>query len=592
MADFDWNAYEIESPETEVVEQAASAPAFNWDEQEIETPSDIGMGESALRGSEQGLTLNFADEIGSAIGAGLEGVSQAWTQGSLAPLSDQNLMREYEDYLNWNRERYKQAEAANPKTFLAGEIAGSTLLPAGTLGKGATMADKIRHGALVGGALSGTAAAGASEADIGSQDFNRDVLFGTAGGVIGGAVAPPLISGTKAVADEVAGGARWLGGKILGPTTEAFDLGLKGIKAGSEAGQEAVTKNVSDFAAKPASFVKENLEEYAKLKNDLISEAQAMGIQLDAKKIDNMINARVGQVSKSNLPEVQAELGKLQELLLTAQKGALVKTPTGQIVRAGSKNLSNPEEAYQLYKDLKQISQFGDKGLGSQEARKATGQTIQELQAILRDPQSGIAHLTNVDQKINSLNKAAEALGIKDTFDINEPQIREKIISLLGQEGKVTVGGIKAEQRIDDFLNELEKVNKRAADQFREEFPKYGEQLQVLQEVNKPLGTLFSLPRKLSTTGANVAGYYVGAAGRAAKTIGESGVAPIRDMSPDWLKNTAAKLAQQASPAAQELSNLLVKAADSEERARNAILFGLMQNPAYRQMMKEDEAPK
>ena len=99
-----------------------------------------------------------------------------------------------------------------------------------------------------------------------------------------------------------------------------------------------------------------------------------------------------------------------------------------------------------------------------------------------------------------------------------------------------------------------------------------------------------SITRTLGTGAANLGGYYAGKAAGTVKKLSDVGVAQMSKMTPQWLKQTASTLSQNASPAAQEISNILIKAADADERSRNAIIFGLMQNPAYRQWISPSES--
>lgn len=646
---------------------------------------DVEASTSALRGAEQGLTMDWADELGSAFGAALESGSNVIQERSLAPLSDQRVMDLYDEYLNFNRKRYKEAQAANPGTYFGGQIAGGALLPIGSIGqagKAASLGQKVVSGATAGGAIGGLQAAGASEAKAGSKDFIGDTVLGAQGGLMLGALVPPTVVATKAAADEAGGALKWTGGKLFGPVGEAYSMGKEGIKATTEAGQKAVMKEAGRFAGSVGGNIEKQITDLAKRKNEILREAQEAGVQLDPERIDKMFERVMKDQSPSNLDIVERDFNELRAIIKNAKEGKLVQRktesvlPTGKdkmaqleelriaeqsaiesgvdpsdietifepsdtpgdviavirqriyrkgedgepiaagfkklnskrikeneipqvrsmmsIGREGDRNLQNPVEMYQLYKDLKQKSQFGDYSLKSQEGKNAAGQVMSEIQDILKNPKAGIGALTPVDEGIASLNKAAEAIGIKDTREINQPQIRDKILSLLGQEGEVGIGGIKAQERIDDFLLQLEKVNKPMADQLKSEFKRQGSRVSTLQEINKPLNPLailtgpLGLTRQLGTGAANVAGYTVGKAANAVKNIGEAGVAQLHNLTPEWAANTAQALASKSSPVAKELSNILVKAANSEDRARNAVLFGLMQNPAYRQYLTKE----
>ena len=79
---------------------------LNEARQRGETPEAPGYAASATRGAAQGATLGFADEIAGA-GAAM------WPGG-----------QDYTEARDESRERFDAARAANPKTFLAGELLG------------------------------------------------------------------------------------------------------------------------------------------------------------------------------------------------------------------------------------------------------------------------------------------------------------------------------------------------------------------------------------------------------------------------------------------------------------------------------------
>jgi hypothetical protein len=134
-----------------------------------------GYTESAIRGAAQGVTFNAADEI-----TGLTEALAAKAEGSRESFGDL-----YSRYRDESRAAYSAAEKANPKTFLAGQLAGGVAVPgAGWLASGKTIGTAVRAGAIAGG-LSGF---GAAEGDVGEQ--LKDAATGAAlGGAAGGALA-------------------------------------------------------------------------------------------------------------------------------------------------------------------------------------------------------------------------------------------------------------------------------------------------------------------------------------------------------------------------------------------------------------------
>lgn len=165
--------------------------------------------ESVSRGVKQGATFNSSDEIGGRVQqwadsvAGLFGDSVTETnaklraegfEGDIGPTTSRGL---YERARDTERAADAEAREANPKSFLAGEVAGAigtAFAPGVGIAKGAKLGTTVAKSALQGGAT----AAGATESDLTSLEGLKDVRNGTA---LGGGLpialkfAPTVIRG-------------------------------------------------------------------------------------------------------------------------------------------------------------------------------------------------------------------------------------------------------------------------------------------------------------------------------------------------------------------------------------------------------------
>jgi len=163
-------------------------------------PADISKLESFLRGGGQGLSLGFGDELTGA-------VESLFTD------------KTYEQSRNEAREANRLAREANPKTFIAGDVAGSILPVVASGGEGllargaAKLAPTTIRGMMALGAAQG---AGYSEAeDIPGMLRDMGVSSVLAGGV--GTAAKGLGALGKTLrADELADIAQTRGAKALG----------------------------------------------------------------------------------------------------------------------------------------------------------------------------------------------------------------------------------------------------------------------------------------------------------------------------------------------------------------------------------------
>jgi hypothetical protein len=159
----------------------------NWRERAIANTPDVPVLESAIRGGVQGATLGFGDEIQGA----LEGTYDFAKENLLG--DGISLEDAYIQARNKARDANKMAQAANPGTYLAGDVVGSgatMFVPGLNIAKGATLAARAGKAAL-GGAASG----------LGLSDEI------TAGG---------LVKDT-AIGGALGAGLQSLGDKVLGP---------------------------------------------------------------------------------------------------------------------------------------------------------------------------------------------------------------------------------------------------------------------------------------------------------------------------------------------------------------------------------------
>ncbi len=199
------------------------------DVEEVEAKKDISKLESAAKGAQQGLTSGFADEIGAGVQAGLDDaqrllneftgivgksptqvtdelVSQGFT-GDLGPMGGEM----YDAALEENRAEFEEAEKANPKSFMAGDIFAGLLLPGGAAGSAAKAGTKlaakeaVKRGALSGAGMGALEAAGRTEEDLVSLEGLADVAQGTLTGVaLGGLAGKISKKGSKEVLSKKA----------------------------------------------------------------------------------------------------------------------------------------------------------------------------------------------------------------------------------------------------------------------------------------------------------------------------------------------------------------------------------------------------
>lgn len=306
--------------------------------------------ESVLAGAQQGLTLGHADELGAAMGAGLE---KGAAMTGLGPQTDQSLKDLYNEYLQANRKRLGAAEAANRVTGKIpftnqnvsvgasdlGALAGGFLIPGlGGLGPEASMGEKMVHGAKQGALVGGIAGEGQSDAPLVSSKTLGNTLGGAAIGTGLGIAAPPVFDAAaatgKAVGNFVKGGVEKTGALLenllSGQAGTAFKRGFglsrgeREFNVGSQAQLEHSNNGLEiggEFASEPQSV----LQSLGKEKNEIIEAAAKNGSQIDPEQVDSLINKQLQNNPLTTLDKVKSEMQKLRNMLLEARDGEEVE---------------------------------------------------------------------------------------------------------------------------------------------------------------------------------------------------------------------------------------------------------------------------
>lgn len=161
----------------------------------------MGTLKSAGLGAAEGATFGFADEIAGGLGSLFTG-------------------RTYADVRDSAREVFKSAQAANPKTYAAGNIAGAVLSPVGnklTAGaKAGSLGASVVRGAGAGAAGGALYGLGTGEGSVGDQAAHT--LAGAGIGAVAGGVVPVVgraASRLKSSATDIASRIR---GAVTAPT--------------------------------------------------------------------------------------------------------------------------------------------------------------------------------------------------------------------------------------------------------------------------------------------------------------------------------------------------------------------------------------
>lgn len=288
-------------------------------EEEYQSKKVSGV-ESFLRGAGQAATFGFADE------------AQAGIQAALDP------EKEYKDYIAPIRKEYEIAEKANPKSSIAGSLAG-TFVPgigiAGAVGKAAKGAGALARGAeLLQGTKTGIAALGATEgalAGYGTSENGADpwkvgggAVVGAGGALLGNYLGQKLAArGAKeAIAsegDDLASGSKMVDNakEVFGhePREDAEQVASawKSL-TGEEAPPQALTSNpktrelwsdVSKSTTKAGSLERESLDKAYKGIGSAAGDIQSVGGNVTSEEAGSQIRKILSDAFESKMSPIE-----------------------------------------------------------------------------------------------------------------------------------------------------------------------------------------------------------------------------------------------------------------------------------------------
>lgn len=542
-----------------------------------EPEQSISPALSALRGAEQGLTFGFADELGGAIGAGLEGAF-------MAPMPEesklQQLERAYKEYRDMNRARYKQAEEANPMSSLAGNISGGFLMPGAAIGKAATLPAKIVTGAGVGSAAGGLSAAGLSE-QTELAPLAKEVGEGAiVGGGLGAAL--PVAALTPKALKKAASTVTEL--PIAQDIKDAFSMGQRGIslsqpltkfeEKAQDLGRKAedvIYKQFQEKSAEKSQTLKSSAEKLVSLKEELTAlkeQAKKLPASLDEEK----------QMKQKLIDTFDQKLSELKDSKAT------------------------PEETDKFIRDLSQYTPIENYGSQARDANRLALEAKNQLSDIL---ETQVPKYKEDKKQISEAMSLYETLTGRDITKFDKLKDREALNKKLGDFITQSATSPEAELKLKRLLTQgvprsstpgdiseaISSFDFKTAKSLQDEATDVARQYELAKGLSQPLesASLKGIAGGLSslaTRSANVAGEAVGSAKKELAGFSNAMISK----SPDQLRAIGAKVAAKGTAKAQELSNLISKASDdASPRKRNALMFGIMQSPEYRELLKDTD---
>lgn len=267
-------------------------------------------------------------------------------------------------------------------------------------------------------------------------------------------------------------------------------------------------------------------------------------------------------------------------------------------VRSGEKTKLTPKELQDAEAALKEFTPVGAGMSLPPSVSKASSGIVKDIRELRPDS------VKDILKSQSDLRSKYESLAGKEIPDVLSPSeqeaSREQLAKLLMQfdpemmkKGKLPdiMEGFKSIKDQKDIPG-LKSVAPELAKKLEAEAPAIAEKIRLGLKLDpNELKTISPDVRAqvAATVGGGAGLISKGAAfaGKKAKSIGESTRAFV-EKDPAYLGSIATKV-KELGGVGVDLSNVLLKAVDKEPRARNAILYSVMQNPAYREMIRSVE---
>lgn len=298
---------------------------------------DISMGESALRGGAQGLTFSLADEIEGAVHSPMGGAKSLLGLLGVDQSGDEDVQA-YMDARNQARAEYEAAEAANPGSYLAGNLVSGIIPGAGitklvgpaakglSLAKGAmgplnkaSALQNLSQAMKVGGVAGAAIGAGTSQAELAQGKGNELVSDIVEGGLVGAGTGGVVQGGIELGKGAISGGKGFL--DMIGKTktaqrfSKAKNYGKEGIDLVSEEGLEKAGQDVISGASELGLKAKEVYQNAGTAMREAKKAIEASGKTFNIKDQIDKIDDTIKQLMKSDDPQALKDIQKLTEYL-------------------------------------------------------------------------------------------------------------------------------------------------------------------------------------------------------------------------------------------------------------------------------------
>lgn len=541
---------------------------------------------AALEGFGQGATFGLSDELAGATG-GLADTLINDQDPSKNKL--EQLVQNYKLYRDNARNYNKELQESNPKSFLAGEVAGgiaspvNELLPGAGLAKDASFATKLGKSMQAGTTAGALAGLGTSEGQTIGEDV-ANTAKGAGTGLVAG-TALPIAAGLGKFARNSVTDTKLA--KALG---KAYKYGQSGEDVVSAQATRPLEQSISDTAKETSQDIINNAADLAKGQRNIINSDTK---QYDLGNFTDQIDDQIAKL-KNGPPGSEADIAKLEAMKDYINKSKPELPDSSRNILANSSEYkdyvgkSNPRMSLDKLNDLKKQFQgmaevnpnYTDR-MTTSEGEKAAKELKNSLYGAINDANEPLA---SQNKLISNFNNQLESAGLNN-IDANrmEPgdlrKTQEYLTKLITSSEKEGITPQNMRERIEALKSAVVDTNPGLANKINDTFSDLSNKYQLNQYANKdaPLLGLNLMPVKQGTI-------------RAAQETGKfmadlsSG---LSSKTPEFFKSLGSTLASSADEGSQHLAPVIQKLADRDLSGRKALIFTIMQNPMYRKILGE-----
>lgn len=501
------------------------------------TPSPL---QSGAEGAAEGATLGLKPIIAGASGTLMD------TLTGVSPPSD--ILERYRQLRDAETKRQEEAKSTNPKSFLAGELAGGLAGGAALSGpaQGASLLEKLKASGLLGAKLGATSGFATSKGDLTKGDVGQVAQDTGIGALAGGTLAP---AGTAAIE-----GVGALAGKLAPKLTKAFNMGTEGDNIVTQAGRNQITDVQRPQVASDIA------DQLGGLKSDLGKQFESLKQQYGNKEI--------------SVDDFQS---KLQDLIKTLdsripEEANNRNTLTGLIDNfiPGDKSSLPAQDLMKLKRGLQNYSPF-QKGMSSVPGENVAGKSAEALGETLEQNVPGLEK-ANKDYS-NLQENVLDKLGVKDT---NPRDTIEKLQRVLFNKNNDSMIGSDTRVALGDAMSSLKEINPDLSKQISDQVIQMSDKLDITRSAtNSPM-----------PTGGNILKTAKGYGLQATNAVG-LGTKALTSFPKESLAKIGQSLSTSDSELSQKLGSILVEASQKDDIGRNALMFTLSQNSAYRDLINK-----